>query len=60
MIPMKGKTYKNKLKFIEDRPGHDQRYAVNASKLKNLTNWKPNFDFERSLRNTILFYSKYN
>ena len=56
MLPIKGKTYKDKLDFIEDRPGHDQRYAVNTTKLKALTNWEPTFDFEKYLKNTILFY----
>ena len=57
MYPIKAKSYQDNIKFVEDRPGHDQRYAINASKLKSLTDWRPNFDFEKYLKKTIDFYS---
>ena len=54
--PIKGKSYLENIEFIEDRLGHDRRYAINASKLKSLTNWCPGFDFDKYLKETIKFY----
>lgn len=43
---------------VNDRPGHDMRYAIDASKLKNELGWKPTFtDFEAGLRQTIDWYT---
>ena len=41
---------------MKDRPGHDRRYAIDASKLKNELNWKPQEIFEKGLRKTVLWY----
>jgi dTDP-glucose 4,6-dehydratase len=47
----------DKLKvFVDDRPGHDQRYAIDASKLKRELDWEPQATFEAGLRNTIRWY----
>jgi len=47
----------DKLKvFVEDRPGHDQRYAIDASKLKRELDWEPQATFETGLRDTIRWY----
>ena len=54
--PIKGKSYLENIEFVEDRLGHDRRYAINASKLKSLTNWCPGFDFDKYLKETIKFY----
>ncbi len=51
-----GKSYSNLIKFVEDRPGHDFRYAINASKIKNELNWYPSENFESGLRKTISWY----
>ena len=39
-----------------DRPGHDRRYAIDASKLERELNWKPQETFETGLRKTVLWY----
>ncbi|SMO85823.1 dTDP-glucose 4,6-dehydratase [Gracilimonas mengyeensis] len=53
--------YKNLITFVTDRPGHDFRYAIDASKIKNELGWEPSQDFDGMLRQTILWYvDKYN
>jgi dTDP-glucose 4,6-dehydratase len=42
--------------FVKDRPGHDLRYAIDASKLEQSLGWKPSMPFEEGLRQTILWY----
>ncbi len=42
--------------FVPDRPGHDQRYAINAEKIQSALNWKPKENFEAGLRKTIKWY----
>lgn len=42
--------------FVADRPGHDRRYAINASKLKNELGWQPAARFEDGLRKTVQWY----
>jgi dTDP-glucose 4,6-dehydratase len=48
--------YKNLITFVGDRLGHDFRYAIDASKIKNDLGWEPSQDFEGMLRQTILWY----
>ena len=47
---------RNLVTFVEDRVGHDDRYAVNSDKLKNKLRWKPKTDFITELTETIKFY----
>jgi dTDP-glucose 4,6-dehydratase len=42
--------------FVKDRPGHDRRYAIDASKIKNELGWKPSVTFEQGLSETIDWY----
>ncbi len=51
-----GKSYREQITFIKDRPGHDKRYAIDASKLERELNWKPQETFEAGLRKTVLWY----
>jgi dTDP-glucose 4,6-dehydratase len=44
------------LEFIADRPGHDRRYAIDASKIKKELGWKPQYDFRKAFRATINWY----
>ena len=44
------------IEFIKDRPGHDKRYAIDFSKIKQELGWKPNFSFEKGLKITIEWY----
>jgi dTDP-glucose 4,6-dehydratase len=48
--------YKNLITFVDDRPGHDYRYAIDSSKIKNELGWKPEGDFDSKLRKTVLWY----
>lgn len=43
------------VEFVEDRPGHDQRYSLDASKLRGL-GWEPNWSFKEGLEETAKFY----
>ena len=47
---------KSKIHFIKDRPGHDRRYAIDASKLERELGWKPKETFETGLRKTVLWF----
>jgi len=42
--------------FVPDRPGHDRRYAVDASKIRRELGWRPAHDFEHGLRETVRWY----
>lgn len=42
--------------YVKDRSGHDQRYAIDASKLKNDLGWSPSIEFEQGLENTVQWY----
>jgi dTDP-glucose 4,6-dehydratase len=47
---------KTLVRFVEDRPGHDRRYAVDSSKLTRVTGWKPAIAFEAGIRQTVQWY----
>ena len=56
-IPLgSGKLYNENIIFVEDRPGHDFRYAVNTSKIKKELGWDPKESFESGIQKTILWY----
>ncbi len=44
------------IEYVKDRPGHDRRYAIDASKIKNELGWEPKFTFEEAMANTIDWY----
>ena len=50
------KSFKKLIKFVDDRPGHDLRYAINSSKIKNDLNWLPEYDFDSAHDKTINWY----
>ena len=52
----KGRPYTDQIRFVEDRPGHDIRYAVDHSKLTGELGWKPVTTFESGLTETIHWY----
>ncbi|MFY0683072.1 MAG: dTDP-glucose 4,6-dehydratase [Balneola sp.] len=53
--------YKNLISFVTDRLGHDFRYAIDASKIKNELGWEPSINFDGMLKETVLWYvNKYN
>ena len=49
-------NYKSLIEFVEDRPGHDERYSINPLKINKELNWEPNTDFKTSLIKTINWY----
>jgi len=53
-----GLNPKDYIKFVQDRAGHDFRYAIDASKVKNELGWKPKKDFNKGIKETIEWYKK--
>ncbi|WP_020564239.1 dTDP-glucose 4,6-dehydratase [Methylosarcina fibrata] len=51
-----GQSYRRQITFVKDRPGHDRRYAIDASKLARELGWKPAETFESGLRKTVQWY----
>ena len=51
-----GKSYSDQITFVKDRPGHDRRYAIDASKLERDLGWTPQETFETGLRKTVIWY----
>ena len=49
-------NYKDLITFVEDRPGHDKRYAIDATKISQDLNWFPVESFESGLRKTVSWY----
>ena len=54
--PKKNFDYNNLIEFVEDRPGHDYRYAIDFSKINLQLDWSPEIDFENGIRQTIDWY----
>jgi dTDP-glucose 4,6-dehydratase len=54
--PKNIKFYRDLITFVTDRPGHDQRYAIDSSKITKALGWRPNETFETGLRKTIMWY----
>lgn len=50
------KHYRDLITFVKDRPGHDARYAIDASKIEKDLGWKPQETFESGLRKTVQWY----
>jgi dTDP-glucose 4,6-dehydratase len=48
--------YKDLITFVTDRPGHDMRYAIDASKIERELGWKPEETFESGIRKTVKWY----
>jgi len=49
-------SYMTQITFVKDRPGHDKRYAIDASKLERELGWKPAETFETGIRKTVQWY----
>ncbi len=49
---------KNLIEYVGDRPGHDRRYSIDSSKIQNETGWKPKYEFEQALKETVDWYTK--
>ena len=55
LVP-KDTLYAEQITYVTDRPGHDRRYAIDASKMSNELHWEPEETFETGLRKTIQWY----
>ncbi|WP_338589251.1 dTDP-glucose 4,6-dehydratase [Shewanella khirikhana] len=55
MVPKAG-SYREQITYVADRPGHDRRYAIDASKMSSELNWQPQETFESGIRKTVQWY----
>jgi dTDP-glucose 4,6-dehydratase len=50
------KSYREQITYVTDRPGHDRRYAIDASKIERELGWKPDETFDTGIRKTVQWY----
>ena len=51
-----GESYASQITFVADRPGHDQRYAIDASKIRDEIGWEPQVTFEQGIERSVSWY----
>ena len=56
LVPLESRSYSAQICHIADRPGHDRRYAIDASKIERELNWVPTETFQSGIRKTVLWY----
>ena len=56
LVPLQAGVYRELITFVKDRPGHDRRYAIDASKVERELGWVPQETFETGLRKTVQWY----
>ena len=54
--PAKNGSYRERIQFVKDRPGHDRRYAIDARKIRQELGWTPSETFESGLQKTVAWY----
>jgi len=52
--------YRDLITHVQDRPGHDLRYAIDASKIERELGWTPQETFETGIRKTVQWYLEHN
>ena len=57
ILKLMGKSEKF-INYVQDRPGHDRRYAIDASKIENELGWKPIYNFDEALQKTVAWYQE--
>jgi len=57
ILELLGKSH-DLIEYVGDRPGHDRRYSIDASKIQKETDWKPKYEFEQALKETVDWYTK--
>jgi dTDP-glucose 4,6-dehydratase len=55
-----GRSYTEQITFVPDRPGHDLRYAIDATKIEHELGWKPAETFETGIRKTVRWYLEHS
>jgi len=55
-----GQSYKTQITYVQDRPGHDRRYALSSEKLMRETGWTPQVGFEEGLARTVEWYRQHS
>ncbi|MBI4659804.1 MAG: dTDP-glucose 4,6-dehydratase [Verrucomicrobia bacterium] len=56
LAPKLGGNSRKLITFVNDRPGHDRRYAIDAGKIRNELGWRPAHTFEQGMRETVEWY----
>jgi dTDP-glucose 4,6-dehydratase len=56
MAGSRGSPRRNLITFVKDRPGHDRRYAMDATKIERELGWRPAETFETGIRKTVRWY----
>jgi dTDP-glucose 4,6-dehydratase len=56
VLRLMGKSWDENVQYVKDRPGHDRRYAIDASKIKRELGWEPKRRFEEAIQTTIQWY----
>jgi len=56
LVPLENKSYKSLISYVEDRAGHDYRYAIDASKIEKNLGWKADENFETGILKTVQWY----
>ena len=54
--PKQAGSYRDQITYVADRPGHDKRYAIDATKIQNELNWQPAETFETGIQKTVQWY----
>jgi dTDP-glucose 4,6-dehydratase len=55
ILDILGKSYEM-IEYVGDRPGHDKRYSIDCSKIENEISWKPRYEFDKALQETVQWY----
>jgi len=57
ILELLGKSH-DLIEYVGDRPGHDRRYSIDSSKIQKETDWKPKYEFEQALKETVDWFTK--